>query len=225
MTSLSEGEGLLGGIGSTERTRTAFEFALRELRNAIISGQITGGTRLIQAVVARELGVSTTPVREALRQLASEGIVELDPHRGAVVKRVDLDEVLEVYDLRALLEPRCMEMAAQQISETALARAKDLYNQMEAERDLGAWAHLNREFHQLLCNSVNAPRLVAILQGLHAANALYVSIGLRMVAHPLEAGNRDHRELLDALEKGDPAAAAKASRAHIQATIDLTVAT
>ncbi len=225
MTSPPASESLFGGITSSERTLTAFEFALGRLRSAIISGQIPGGTHLIQRAVARELGISTTPVREALLQLASEGIVELDPHRGAVVKSVDPDEMLEVYDLRVLLEPHCMEMAALQISKEALARAEDLHKQMEAERDMGAWANLNREFHQLLCNSVDAPRLVAILQSLHAANALYVSVGLRMVTHPLEAGNRDHRRLLDALEKRDPAAAAEAARYHIQATIDLTTAT
>lgn len=223
MTSPPESKGLFGGALLPERTRTAYEFTLGRLRSAILSGQIAGGTHLIQATIARELGVSTTPVREALRQLASEGIVESDAHRGAVVKRVNLAEMLEIYDLRALLEPRCMEMAARQISEEALARADDLHRQMEAEHDLGAWANLNREFHQSLCNSVDAPRLVTILQSLHAADALYVSVGLRMVSNPLEAGNRDHQDLLTALQRGDPAAAAKVSRDHIQATIDLTV--
>ncbi|MBU1225833.1 MAG: GntR family transcriptional regulator [Actinobacteria bacterium] len=224
MTSSLGSRGLFGEIPLSERTRTAYEFVLGRLRSAIVSGQIAGGTHLVQATVASELGVSTTPVREALRQLASEGIVELDPHRGAVVKSVNLDEMLEIYDLRALLEPRCMEMAAQQISEEALERAGGLHRQMESEHDLVAWAHLNREFHQVLCNSVDSSRLVSILQSLHAANALYVSIGLRILSHPLEAGNRDHRELLAALRKGDPAAAASVSRAHIQATIDLTMA-
>jgi DNA-binding GntR family transcriptional regulator len=223
MTSPKQSEGLFGGMASSERTRTAYEFVLGRLRSAIVSGQIKGGTHLVQATVASELGVSTTPVREALRQLASEGIVELDAHRGAVVRSVDLNEMLEIYDLRALLEPRCMEMAAQQISAGDLARAEDLQLQMDAEDDLDAWAHLNREFHQLLCTSVNAPRLVSILQGLHAANPLYVSVGLRSASRPLEAGNRGHREILAALKERDPQAAVKASRAHIQATIELTV--
>jgi len=224
MTSLLGSKGLFGEIPPSERARTAYEFVLGRLRSAIISGQITGGTHLVQAAVANELGVSTTPVREALRQLASEGIVELDPQRGAVVKTANLDEMLEIYDLRALLEPRCMEMAAQQISEEVLAAAEDLHRRMKAEHDLGAWAHLNREFHQVLCNSVDSTRLVSILQSLHAANALYVSIGLRILTHPLEAGNRDHRDLLTALRKGDSTAAASVSRAHIRATIDLTKA-
>ena len=221
MTSPTEGKSLFGEVAAPERARTAYEFALQRLRSAILSGQIAGGTHLIQANIADELGVSTTPVREALRQLASEGIVDFDTYRGVVVKSVDHAEMLEIYDLRFLLEPRCMELAAEQISDEALQRAEDLYRQMEAEHDLGTWADLNREFHQQLCNSADAPRLVTILQGLHAADALYVSVGLRILPRPLEAGNRQHRDLLDALKRRDPEGAANASRAHIQATIEV----
>lgn len=223
MAASSEVKGLFGEMPLPKRTHTAYEFTLGRLRSAILAGQIKGGTHLVQAAIARELGVSTTPVREALRQLASEGIVDLDPHRGAVVRSVDLAEMLEIFDLRVLLEPRCMEIAAEQISEKALTHAEDLQRQMEAEQDLGAWANLNREFHQSLCTSVDAPRLVSILQNLHAADALYVSVGLRTGSHLLEQGNQDHRNLLAALRQGDPALAAKVSRDHIQSTIHLTI--
>jgi DNA-binding GntR family transcriptional regulator len=222
MTNPESAKSVLGELPASERARSAYEVAFNRLRNAIITGRIAGGTHLVQATLARELGVSTTPVREVLRQLSSEGLVEFDPRRGAVVRSVEFTELLEIYEIRALLEPRCMEIAAEHATDEALAYAADLQRQMEAEEDIGAWATLNREFHRALCECAPAPRMVAILQSLHAADALYVGVGLRMMPHSLEAGNQEHRKLLEALARRDPVAAASASRTHLEAAIELT---
>lgn len=210
-----------GGITLTDRRRTAFEFALLALRNAIVTGQIPGGTHLGQTALAQELGVSTTPIREALRQLASEGLVDFDSHKGAVVRKIDVDDMREVYILRLLLEPHCMRLAAGQIQPAVLARAEDLHRRMVSEHDVGAWAEINREFHGTLCDSVRSPRLVGFLQTLRGVDSLYTGVGLRAAPHPMEAGNQDHGQLLDALRRGDGDDAAAVSAAHIQAIIDL----
>jgi DNA-binding GntR family transcriptional regulator len=212
--------GLLGVANAAEGRRTTFEFVLGTLRNAIVTGQIPGGTHLVQATVANELGVSTTPVREALRHLASEGIVDIDSHRGAVVRSIDLGDMREVYQLRALLEPHCIRLAIDAISPEALEHAEDLHERMKAETDLGAWAELNREFHSTLCNAADSPRLTRLLQSLHAVDVLYVGVGLRAASHPMEAGNRDHGLIVEAFKEKDADAAAEVIASHIQATID-----
>lgn len=222
MTNPESAKPVLGELPASERARSAYEVALNQLRNAIITGRIAGGTHLVQATLAQELGVSTTPVREVLRELSSEGLVEFDHLRGAVVRSVDLNELLEIYEIRLLLEPRCMEIAAGHITDEVLAHAEDLHRQMEAEEDIAAWATLNRDFHRVLCESSKAPRMVAILQSLHAADALYVGIGLRMKAHSIEAGNQEHEKLLAALARHDPVAAASASREHLEAALELS---
>jgi DNA-binding GntR family transcriptional regulator len=86
--------------------QTAHEFARATLRHAILTGQIPGGSRLVQTDLAAQLSLNTTPVREALRDLATEGLIRFDPHRGAVVHRLTQREVDEVYRIRGCSNPR-----------------------------------------------------------------------------------------------------------------------
>jgi DNA-binding transcriptional regulator YhcF (GntR family) len=107
-------------LGPGPKRQTAHQYVVESLRNAIVEGVLTPGTRLIQAAIAEELEVSTTPVREALQDLAAEGLVRLDPHRGAIVYGFDLAECREIYELRMLLEelrPRSVFMLGDDVSD------------------------------------------------------------------------------------------------------------
>jgi DNA-binding GntR family transcriptional regulator len=185
------------------------------LRNQIVSGAIPAGTRLIQQAIATELGVSTTPVREALRELAAEGLVELDRNRGAAVAEVSAGDLLEVIMLRRQLEPLCMRISAEKITEDELREAESLCDAMEKEKNLGTWADLNRQFHKVVCSASRSPRLITLLRQLRAANAVYVGLGLRAVDGPTAHGNRDHRDLVAALRDRDAERAANISERHI----------
>src|SRR5947207_973202 len=92
-----------------------------------------------------QFGVSTTPVREALQDLAREGLVSLDPHRGAVVRALEVAEVREIYELRMVLEPILLRRAAARLDAAAVDRAQELQEQMAVEADVSRWAELNRE--------------------------------------------------------------------------------
>lgn len=199
--------------------RTAHELVRDTLRRAILRGSLTGGTRLVQADIAAQLNVSTTPVREALRDLATEGLIRLDAHRGAIVYEPDLDELREIYDLRKILEPEAVRRAMPWITDMDLKRAAALQKRMDRERDPGVWVDLNREFHTVLADAARSPRLSSILKNLRDAAAVYVALSLKARSRQLMSGNRDHHALLDAFAQRDPDAAAKIMVEHLDATM------
>lgn len=216
---------LRGSLGASSRRQTAHEFVRDTLRHAILSGNLAGGTRLVQAELASELDVSTTPVREALRDLAAEGLIRLDPHRGAIVHEIDMEEMQEIYELRRILEPACARRAVESITDEELARAYGLQAQMDqCGEDLGLWVQLNRDFHALLTDASRSPRLIAILRGLRDSAAVYVGLGLRSVPEHLPVGNAEHHRLLAAFDARDPDAAADAILEHLVSTVGVLTA-
>lgn len=199
--------------------RTAHEYVRDSLRHAILRGTLAGGVRLVQSDLARELGVSTTPVREALRDLSSEGLVQLDAHRSATVKQLTWAELQEVQEICRLLEPEATRRAVTACTPATLARAEVLAEEMEAEReDPGRWADLNRRFHATLLADLRGARMVAILDGLRDAIAPYVGLSLQAHDNQLEQAHKEHRELLDAFRAGDAGRAAALSVRHLALT-------
>lgn len=206
------------GTFRSER-RTAHELVRDTLRRAILRGTLVGGTRLVQAEIAAELGVSTTPVREALRDLATEGLVDLDAHRGASVHKLELGEVQEIYSLRLLLEPEAMRRASTELDTATLDRAELFQKQMDEELDIGIWADLNREFHGTLVGGLELPRLRSILHNLQDGAAPYVGRVLQRIVSLRDQANSEHRELLTALRNKDVDRAAAITEAHLGHTI------
>ena len=205
-------------LRSDEQRRTAHEYVRDTLRRAILSGVLRGGTRLVQAEIAAQLNVSTTPVREALRDLAADGLIRFDPHRGGIVPELDRSEVREIYEIRELLEPYAIRRAAQRISEQELAEAEALQEAMEREADPGAWAELNWRFHGLLLRAAGSQRLQAIVKSVQDAAALYVAHSLKLYPMRIEQANAEHRSLLAALRRRDPEAAADVVLRHLEGT-------
>ena len=173
----------------------------------------------MQSDLARDLQVSTTPVREALRDLATEGLIQLDAHRGATVQQLSFEEIQEIQHLCSLLEPRALAIAVRTITDEQLDRAEDLVAAMEQECDIGLWADLNRRFHATLVESLSGSRLHSMLKGLRDAAAPYVGLSLHAPDNQLHDANSDHRELLDAVRAGDAERAADVSRHHAELTM------
>ena len=118
------------------------------------------GLALIQADLATMLNVSTTPVREALRDLATEGLITLDRHRGGVVRELNWQEMEEIRLIRHQLEPLAVRLVVENITDEELAEAERLRARMAKERDLGNWVELNTQFHLVFHDStgVQSPR-------------------------------------------------------------------
>lgn len=196
--------------------RTAHSYAYEALRSKILTGELRPGAPLIQATLARDLGVSMTPVREALRDLATEGLVTLLPHKGAAVTSLDLADAKEIHTIRLKLEPDATRLAVDHVNLDVLNRAENLYSDMSETAD-HRWVVCNRDFHKLLLSPAPAPRLVGILSSLLEAAALYVPLAITHRVGP--DPQLEHRAILDAYLRRDPEAAAQAVEAHIKSSI------
>jgi DNA-binding GntR family transcriptional regulator len=203
---------------------TAHELVYDTLRRAILSGTLPGGAHLVQADLASQLSVSTTPVREALRDLTAEGLVVFRPHIGAVVRDLNMPELVELYDIRKALEPLAIRRAAKQITAAELADATALARQMEKDRDPAAWAVLNRRFHQILEEAAQAPFIQSVLRGVQDIATIYVARSLIDQPRRLTSGNKEHRGLLAALRRRDEDAAATLLVEHLDATLQTALA-
>jgi len=206
---------------SPQPRATAHRYVRDTLRQAILEGTLPGGTRLLQEEIARQLGVSTTPVREALRDLATDGLVRIDAHRTCTVTRLTFGELCEIHDLCRLLEPQAMREAAAVIDDATLSAAQALADQMRAESRAGQWAELNRRFHAILVDATPSERLRRILAGLRDSSAPYVALAIRGRGFvQMEAANEQHDELLAALRDGDGDRSAALACSHVDLTVN-----
>ncbi|MFT7476247.1 MAG: DNA-binding GntR family transcriptional regulator, partial [Verrucomicrobiales bacterium] len=157
------------------RGQTAHVYVRETIRLAILNGQLAGGTRLVQSDLAAQLEVSTTPVREALRDLASEGLIRIDPHHGGVVTELDEADLREVYQIRQRIEPFALEVSMPNITDEILDRCQELHAAMSAAPHSAAWVQLNRDFHMTIYEASNQHRLVAMVRSLQDASVMAVS--------------------------------------------------
>jgi DNA-binding GntR family transcriptional regulator len=202
--------------------RTAHEFVRETLRQAILSGDLTGGSRLIQADLAAQLQVSTTPVREALRDLATEGLITLDRHRGGIVRELNWDDMEEIRQIRQQLEPLSVPLSVEGISAEGLAEAERLCDLMAEEEDLATWVDLNRRFHGLFYEATGSARLAAILGGLEEAATVYVAQAQRSHPEIRRRANAAHRQLVEAGRRRDVAAGLQAMKGHVGLSLEMT---
>jgi DNA-binding GntR family transcriptional regulator len=183
--------------------QTAHEYVHRVLRKAILSGDLPGGARLVQSEIAEQLGVSTTPVREALRNLTSEGLVDFDAHRGGVVRSLSAEELSEILELRALLEPHSIRRAAQRIDKETISELERIYELLDHEEDIASWVDLNRQFHRLHSTAAGLPRLQALLIPLQDATATYTGQAARWSPELFKKAQQDHAAIIDGLRRRD----------------------
>ncbi len=198
--------------------RTTYELVLEMLRERILSGELAVGSRLVQSELALAMEVSVTPVREALRDLASEGLIRFDPHIGAVVQGLSSFEFLEIYEVRMLLEPMAARKAAGRMTAELLDRLEQIQHRMLEEKNPAHWLQLNREFHMAIHETGVSPRIAAIIRSLQDASVMYIGVAL---GHPglLDKANEDHGAIITALRGGDPDAAAEATLLHLQSSM------
>ncbi len=193
------------------------EAAYRYLRKAIQDGKLKPGERLREVELARQIGLSRTPIREALSRLESEGLVAHDPTRGVVVAELDYVMVTELYYMREVLEGTAARLAAQHASDVEISILDDLCQQYEAAlSDAAGLAVSNRHFHETLYRCSHNRYLLNMVTVLH--NALSLLSGTTL-ADPERAAQslREHRAVVTAIRARDADAAEQALRTHIRA--------
>ncbi|MEU5877042.1 GntR family transcriptional regulator [Spirillospora sp. NPDC047279] len=201
-------------------TDTAYE----AVRQMILSGEAEAGSRLGEVELAETLGLSRTPVREALQRLGADGLVEVLPHRGARVVRWTQDDLVEIFELRALLEPYAAARAARLgQDEAVLAELNAQCAAMEraaADGDLARVAQLNSRFHAAVIDASGNRRLPTMLTSVMHAPLILGTF--RRYDEPAMARSMNHhRELVAAITERDPDWAESVMRAHIRAAAAL----
>jgi DNA-binding GntR family transcriptional regulator len=190
-------------LGQSVRPRTATDYVSDSLRRSILNGDLVGGTRLSLAEVASTFDVSTTPVREALRELSFEGLVKIDSYRGGVVTPVTREDVEEIVRIRQLLEPTAAREAVDGMTPEILGQAEAILMEMAASDSWDVWVQGNRSFHQKIYEAATSRRLVAVINGLQSTQVVFVSSTLRKSPFLKETATKDHNEMIQAIRDGN----------------------
>ncbi|MGL6278774.1 MAG: GntR family transcriptional regulator [Gaiella sp.] len=196
------------------------------IREAILGGVLAPGERLKEEQLARELGTSRTPVREALLRLQSEGLVDAAPNRGATVRLYGRVELEEMYDLRALLEGHAAQRAAERIDDATLDELRDScarFALLVDGSDVHALVAENAVFHRAIWDAAASERLGTMIAEVVALPLVYRSY----VWYSPEQSDRSlalHRRILAALERRDGAEAGALMHAHVLAGRDVLLA-
>ena len=190
------------------------------IRDKILTGEYSPGSPLLQDSIAAEFGVSKIPVREALRQLAGEGLVTFSPHRGAVVSEISYEEAREITEIRISLESLALRLAVPNITEEDLEQVEEVFRLAGSEEDISRYANLCWQFHEILCGFAGRPRLQNMIESLHATYDLYVRVSSTEVMRNKARSQRQHREILDACRSKDADAAVKALEDNIWSAFD-----
>jgi DNA-binding GntR family transcriptional regulator len=188
----------------------------RAVAQWIFKGELTAGQKLIEQEVALRLGVSRGPVREAFRALEDLGLVQIEQNRGAFVRKIDLDEAIEIHDVYSALEELATRTAARRLSARQIAELQSLVESMDAAaeaEDLDRYYSLNLSFHQCLVEGSGNQKLLSIYNRLLNELHLFRRFGL-MQRGEMQLSNREHHQILDKIAAGDPEGAAEAMRSH-----------
>lgn len=206
-----------------EERRTTSDQIAEALREAIFTGEFADGEELNQVVLAKHFGVSRVPLREALRHLQAEGLVVAKAHQRAVVTTLDVHRVVEILELRALLEGHLMERTVGKTNASELAKLHKLCDEMEHTADHQKWLAANRSFHQTLYAAADAPFTVDLVEQLTKRVERYLHLQSEGIERSSEASG-EHRAIVQAIERRDTPAARQEIERHIGHTRDRVLA-
>lgn len=207
--------------------RTAVDEVVLAIQTGIRTGRYVPGQRLVESDLTKELGVSRGPLREALSRLAAAGVLDIEPFRGAVVRRMTRDDVLELFQMRAVLEGEAARLAALRIDDgdnrkRLEAAAKSMRGFLQKD-DLRAYMDVNTELHDLIVDVSGNRLLQSFVQQLHThsyrlqfRNLLNAGVKANSIG--------DHEDILGAILAGQPKKAETAMRKHINRSLELSLA-
>jgi DNA-binding GntR family transcriptional regulator len=196
------------------------------LLGRVLRGELEPGERISPPEIAASLGVSITPVRDAVNQMAAEGLVTVIPRRGTIVSPVSARDIEELYEIRLMVEPRAAELSAERATQADLVRMQELADRLESgpaddaseEMDLETYLQeisTDAEFHSLLVATAGNRRLTTLYEGLRVHVLIARTIFPRLYRRrPHRRG--EHQRIADAIVKRDPAGARDAMASHLE---------
>ena len=192
--------------------------AYEQIYQAIIRGEILPGDRLRETELAAQIGLSRTPIREAIRKLESDGIVEHQPRVGAMVKKLSQQEIVELYEMRIVIEETAAQMAARHISGAEIETLKVINQEIAAGGPPDQSAKLNRDFHSCILHAARNRYLVQSFQGLAHH---FVLLGATTIESETRVSEvvAQHNDIIAALEARDADAVTDAMRAHMETSL------
>ncbi len=190
----------------------------RALKTEIIKGSLKPGTKLLEGKIAEQMGVSRTPVREALKELAAEGFVKMNPNQAVVVSNASVEDVQEVLQIRGVLEGLAARLATRMISEEEIKELEKYQKQMEyytKKDDVLAFSEMDAEFHELILNVCGNNRLIQIRKNLSDQARRY---RIRSLSVPgrLKYSLKEHQEIVEELKRKNAEQADRLSQKHIE---------
>jgi len=187
------------------------------LRDMIMTGKLQEGDKINETELCNTMGISKTPLREALRVLSVEGLIRLVPHRGAFVTKPTFEEIAEMFDVMSLLESFCACSACQKMTSNDLSRLEKLHAKLEdhfERQDQEAYIRINNRYHALVQEIAGNRTLNQIVDGLRKKILLYRFQSLNLPGR-FEASIREHRDLLEAFRHRDHRKAESLMRQHL----------
>lgn len=202
--------------------QSTHEMVAAVLREAITAGVLKANQPLPQDEIASQLRVSHIPVREALRQLQSEGLVSYQANRGATVTALTPDEIKEIYEIRVILETAAIRRAAPRLSAETLAEAARTLDAAERATESSVWGALDVDFHRLVYALDDRPRMDELITGLLRRVDRYWTLHGLMLKHR-DTFDREHRGILEALLHRDGDVAAHILEQHLAGAASLLI--
>jgi DNA-binding GntR family transcriptional regulator len=204
--------------GSRHRGYSLRERIFNQIREDIINGKYKPGDSLIELKLAEELGVSRTPVREAIRQLELEGLVSSIPNKGVIVEGISKQDMNDIYEIRESLEGLAARWAIRRIEKESLKELEDIYELMEFYTEKGDLDHvgeLNSRFHEVIFEATKSAPLKQVLSDFQ----FYIeNVRLASLKSPGRAQEslKEHRAILEAFKKGDLEEGERALVQHVR---------
>jgi len=214
-------------ISKLPAVKTLSERAFEELRSAILEGKIPPGTRLIERTLAEDMGISRTPVHDALTGLVKERLVKKLPNKGFIVSRIEKKEIIQLYSLRLHLEILALQWALPNLTSHMLRKLKNNVSRMEQcalKQDIECIVRVNVEFHQMILAAADSQTLTSFIEQVQANARLF---RIRSVSSPdrVQMVIEEHRKLISALEKRDEACAVDCIKSHLGNALNAILAT
>lgn len=197
--------------------------AYAQLRDAVVGGELRPGEPLYEIHLADKLGMSRTPVREALRVLARDGYLEELPSRGYTVPRRSLDDLREFFELREVLESTAAHYAALRATKGELEQLEDVCARSEHELDEEAWSQMGHAFHSLVVQAARNSRLQTMLHSLNAQIVISRRTVARADVSKRQAAVRDHRAIFEAIKARDELRAQALAAEHVRRSYETTL--
>ncbi len=199
--------GTLVGASAVRERRTTQELVFEFLRDAILSGRLSGGSRLVQDKLAADLHVSRVPVREALLQLEAEGFVRMEAHRGASVVWLSPDEVAEIFEIRMILVSAALRKTVPLLTDEQVERLERIAVAQSTETDMATRVRLNYEFYDALLEPLGRPRWRTMMDKLEREVERFLQ--------PIDRPHLGHLSIVEACRRRDGEEAARLIGDHL----------